>query len=206
MRHEDRPKTIRETVDAAQFPIYGLVNHAFDFSLSSHGLGISQHDRLVSVSLTFTSPRYASGPRHSMESQNFIINSVDATMQQLEREAMVFKLEDPSNGQFFDPRRGKFRRRHFSEEQQKRAGSSITWEGTLSVEDTAFTGKIIYWVPPLQLSTFLLKSKETILIGETYGPLYEEIIQLLESLQVINQQDDLIKQYQYEAVTDPLYS
>ena len=87
MHHEDRPSTIRGIVDAVQFSIYGLVDRPFDLSLSSYGLEISQHARLIKASLTFTSPQYAAGPRNSVESQNFILASVDATTQLPERPA-----------------------------------------------------------------------------------------------------------------------
>jgi hypothetical protein len=198
MRHEDRPKRIPEAVQATHFPVYGLVNHPFDLSVCSHGLGISPLAHLMSISLTFTSPRYSSSPRHAVRSQNFEITSVDTTAQQQERVHMIFELKDQSEGRFFDKRTGQFRLYDFSEEAQKQAGNPLVWEGMLSIADTVFSGKILHWAHLLQFSAFLLKSEKTLLIGHAYGPSYDELIQLLENLQVINHQDNLLNQYQYE--------
>jgi hypothetical protein len=200
MRHEDRPRTIPETVHAALFPVYGLSGHPLDLSLSSHGLGISHLGNLIHVSLLFTSPRYSNSYPYSHyfpKSGNFQIISVDAAAQHPEKEHMVFELADPSNGQFFDNKIGVFGQHHFSEEEQKQAGGPIVWKKTLRLANAIFSGKILHWRRPLRASAFLLKSAETILIGDAYGPSDEELMQLLEGLQVINHQDDLLGQYQY---------
>lgn len=61
-----------------------------------------------------------------------------------------------------------------------------------------FSGKMFHWGPPLRASTFFLKSEKTILTGRAYDPSDEELMQLLEGLQVINHQDDVLRQYQRE--------
>jgi hypothetical protein len=203
MRHENGVILLRsvfETVQAAPFPVYGLHDHPFDHSVSSHGLGISHLGFLISVTFTFTSPRYSdSHPRHSYKSKNFEITSIDAATQRPEREHMAFDLEEPSEGQVFNDHAGwLFQDHHFSEEEQKQAGSPLIWTGTFSLVNAIFSGKILSWNPPLHISTFLLKSEETILVGNAYGPSNEELIQLLKSLQVINHQDDLLRRYQRE--------
>ncbi len=192
MRHEDRPNTITEAVQAAPFPVYGFTDYPLTLSVSRHGLGISHLSHLMSVTLTFASPR------HSVRSQNIEITSVDAASQRSDREHMVFVLEEPSEDQFFNGRTGIPGRYHFSEEKQKQAGNPGTWEGMLSLANTVFSGKLIHWRHPLQVSAFLLKSQETILIGNACGLSNEELMQFLEGLQIINHQDNLLKQYQYE--------
>jgi hypothetical protein len=201
MRHEDRPQTIPETVHAAPFPVYGLTNHPFDLSLVSHGLGISPLGNLIHVSLAFTSPRYSDpslSSSSSQKSENFQLISVDAAAQRPEREQMVFGLEDSSGGQFFNDETGVLRHHQFSEEEQKKAGSPLIQEKTLPLGDVVFSGKMLHWEQPVQVSAFLLKSEKTILIGNAYGPSYEELDQLLKGLQIINHQDYLLKQYQHE--------
>ena len=203
MRHEDRPKTIPEAVHAAPFPVYGLADHPLDLSVSSHGTGISHLSNLISVSFIFTSPRYADpspNNRYALKSKNFQLTSIDAATQHPEREQMIFDLADPSEGQIFnDKAEWLFQDHHFSEEEQKQAGKPVIWEGTLSLATTVFSGKVLHWKRPLHVSLFLLKADETVLTGNAYGPSYEELMPLLESLQVINHQDDLLKQYQFEA-------
>ncbi len=200
MRHEDRPRTILEAVHAAPFPVYGLTNHLFDLSLSGHGLGISHLGNLIHVSLLFTSPRYFySHPsyRYSPKGENFRIISIDAKAQRPERECTVFNLEDIYE-QFFNNKSEVFGQPHLSEEEQNQAGSLSVEEKTLPLAHTVFSGKMLHWKRPLQASAFLLKSEETILIGNAYGPSDQEIMQILGDLQVINHEDNLLRQYQYE--------
>jgi len=207
MLHEDRPRTIPETVHAASFPVYGLTDHPLDLSVSSYGTGISHLSNLISVSFTFTSPRYADPyayNRHTAKSENFQLTSIDAATQRPEREQMTFDLEDPSEGQIFnDKAEWLFQDHHFSEAEQKQAGKPVIWEGTLSLATAVFSGKVLHWKHPLHVSLFLLKADETVLIGNAYGPSYEELMQLLEGLQVMNHQDDLLRQYQHEAKNPP---
>lgn len=205
MRHEEGAAllgNVLEAVHAAPFPVYGPVGHPLDLALSNQGVGISHFGNFMSASLIFTTPRY-SYPYpwlcYSPKSKNFELISVDGAVQRSEKEHMVFDLEEPSEGQVFnDQTEWLFQEHHFSEEERKQAGSPITWEGTITLAHTAFSGKMLYWRRPLHVSTFLLKSEETILTGKTCGPSDEELMQLLEGLQVLNQQDDVLKRYQYE--------
>lgn len=200
MHLENQSRTVLETVHAATFPVYGLIGHPLGLSIIKHGLGMSHLATLVSISFAFTSPRYSdsTNPSYSTRSENFRITSVDAMMQSPEGKQVPFDLENASEDQFFNSKTGLFRGYHFSKEEQKQAGSPFIWEGILSLANTVFSGKVLYWRHPLQVCTFLLKSEETILIGNAYGPLYDDFIQLLEGLQIINHQDDLLRQYQYE--------
>src|SRR5579883_814946 len=203
MNHDNRPRTISETIHAASFPIYGLVNHPFELFVCSFGLGISHLGFLISTTFTFSSPRYSdTHPRfsyYSVKSKNFEITSIDAAAQRHEREHMLFDLEEPPKGQVFSGEaKWLFQDHHFSEEEQKQAGSPSTWKGTLSLANITFSGKVLSWKAPLRVSQFLLKSEETILLGHAYGPSIEELIQLLKNLQVMNHQDTLLNQYQQE--------
>lgn len=201
MNHDDQPRTIPETVHAASFPVYGLVNHPLELFVRSFGLGISHLGSLISTSFTFSSPHHSDTrfSYYSVKNKIFEITSVDAAAQHSEREHMLFDLEEPPEDQVFsDEARWLFQDHHFSEEEQKQAGSPVIWRGTLSLAHTAFSGKILSWKPPLRVSQFLLKSEETILLGNAYGPSDTEILRILEGLQAINSQDDLLRQYQQE--------
>ena len=185
MRHEDRPTTVSEAVRAAQFPVYGIIDHALALSICSHGLGISHLGNLMSISLTFTSSHRSINSPYSAESQNFTITSVDAATQQQEREQMTFDLRDP-------------RASKFSKEEQKPIGDPLIWEGNFPIANDVFSGKILHWTHPFPTSAFLLKSERTILIGDGYGPSYKDAVQLLKDLQIINHQDSLLLQYQHD--------
>lgn len=201
MRHEDRPKTIFDTVRAALFPVYGLTDHLFDLSLLNHGVGISHLGNLVHVELVFTSPRYFTSSLdylYSPKRENFRVTSIDAAMESPEREFITLDVDDYFKDSFFDEGTGALRTYQFSEEEQRQAGGPMIWEGTLSIANVAFVGKMFHWRSPLRASAFLLKSEKAILCGNAYGPSDEELMQLLEGLQIINHQDDVLRQYQHE--------
>jgi hypothetical protein len=186
MRHEDRPETIPATVQAAAFPIYGIVNRLSGLSVCAHGLGISHLARLISVTHNYTSPRYPVNPYSSVNSENLTINSIDAAVQRPDREQMVFDIESVS-------------RNLFGKKEPLYTESPFIWEGTLSIDNVNFSGEIRYWAHSARTFTFfLLHSEKTILVGNAYGPSFEELIQFLVSLQVINQRPDLLQQYQRE--------
>lgn len=126
------------------------------------------------------------------------ISALDYTTPYMKNAYMDFDLQDPSDGQFFDKHADFFRLHNFSEEEQHQAGPPFIWEGIRTLADALFSGKIFYWASPLFVSAFLLKTQDTILIGETYGPSYDELIQLLSGLQVVNNQHDLLNQYESE--------
>lgn len=196
MRHEDVLQTLADTISAATFPVYGIANHLLDLSLSSNGAGISHLGHFMSVTLVFTSPRYGLHRPYSAKSQNVQLTSLDAIVQRPERENMFFALDELSEEQYFDSETGVFRHYHFSEEEQKQVGSAVIREEKFSIADINFFGKVSYWHAPLKISKFLLRSEDTVLIGETYGLPFDELIQVLEGLQVVNHRDDLLKQYQ----------
>lgn len=202
MRHADQPRTISETVYAAPFPVYGLTDHPLDLSVSSYGMGHSHLRKVISVSFIFTSPRYADPypyNRYAATSKNFQLTSIDATTQHAEREHMVFDLEEPPEGQLFQSEAGwVLQDHHFSEAEHKQAGRPLVWEGTLSLAHTVFSGKVLHWRRPLHASLFLLKSDETVLTGNAFGPSDQELMQLLEGLQVLNHQDEWLRHYQDE--------
>ncbi|QBD80335.1 hypothetical protein EPA93_31940 [Ktedonosporobacter rubrisoli] len=184
MRHADRPQKIPEAVALSQFPVYGLPERPSDLTICSHGLGISQFGNIMSISFTFTSPRYSSGPCYAPESQNFVIISLDSAVQDLTKEPLSFDLNDPYNMKY--------------ERKARRDENPTVWEGTLSLANITFSGKILQWIHPPLTTAFLFTSKLTILFGHSYGPAFGELLQLLQSLQIVNRNSALLKQYQYE--------
>ena len=206
MRVEDRPRTIPDLVKGAPFPVYGLNDHPLDLLMTSYTLGISHLSNLISTGLVFTSPRYTNSHisnRYSPKSQNFYILSIDAATEHLDREHMIFSFEGLSEDTYSNSTQRLFQLYSFSEEEENQAGDPLVWQGELALANTIFTGKMFSWNPPFQIATFLLKSEETILLGSAYGPSDKEVFQLLESLQVINHQDNLLESYQHDFEHSP---
>ena len=171
------------TVRNLRFPVYGLVDHPLDLSICSYGEGTySTQQQPYSVSFIFTSPRYPE-ERNTIE-----IISADATIEH-KKGNPVFELTDARYMALF-------RQYHLTEDERKQMGTPQRWEGTLTIEGQIFSATILYWSQPRQLALFLLKSKVSILSGMACGPSYEELCQLLQSLQIINMRADVLDEYQ----------
>jgi hypothetical protein len=183
---EDFPKTLAFTVkEAAEFPIYGILDRPLDLRLCHYGRYFTQDLCLMSVQLTFTSPHYGSFEPNTPQSHHFRVDSVNAQIKQEDHE---FTLEDVK----LDP---------FLQEQILQAGDPFSWEGTFFLSGIHFSGLIRHYASPHHISVFLLKSERTILMGYAYGPSCDELVHLLEGLQVISRRDEIIKQYEEEIVS-----
>lgn len=200
MRHSGRLTTIPDVVHVAPFPVYGLFDRPLGLSVSVHGQGISHLGNLIHISFSFTSPHYPnihSLSSYAAQNANFQVMSIDAAVQLPERENMVFDFD----GSIFVDYTKTFLQEHQpGANEQQQAGDPLVWEGTFSLSNTSFTSTVLYWDSPLPTATFLLKSETTILMGGAHGPSYEELFHLIESLQIINDRDDVLRQYQYEFV------
>lgn len=193
MSYDEHPSYIPHLVHGANFPVYGLVNHPLDLSICSCGEGESGESlTLYNVSFTFSSPHYPE------ERDNFELGSIDATVERQEDARIIYELKDPSEGPIFDLDTTLFQSYHLRSEEQAHAGPPFVWEETISLAGGVFLGTFRHWSHPRQLSLFLLKAEETVLSGRAYGPSQEELLFLLRSLQVINHQDHLLREYQRE--------
>ncbi len=66
-----------------------------------------------------------------------------------------------------------------------------------AIAGATLRGEILYW-KQANRSQLMLRGKETLLRGDSYGFTQEELFQLLESLVIINQENGLVAQYQRE--------
>src|SRR5690349_14303431 len=79
------------------------------------------------------------------------------------------------------------------EDQPRPVPSPFCWEGTMTIANTHFRGTIAYYSPST-ISAFTLRLESTLLRGKSYGPSYDELIELLEGLQVLNGRDEVLRQ------------
>jgi hypothetical protein len=180
-REESVLKALAFAVDIeARFPVYGIIDRPLDLRLCHHDRCFTQDRRLMSVQLTFTSPRYGSFDPNAPQSRHFRVDSVNAQMKQENRE---YTLEDVN----LDP---------FLQEQIQQAGEPFSWEETFFLSGIHFSGRIRHYASPHHLSVFLLTSERTILMGYAFGPSCDELMHLLEGLQVISRRDEIIRQYE----------
>jgi hypothetical protein len=56
----------------------------------------------------------------------------------------------------------------------------------LLIDGALFTGSIAYRPAPLYRSQFSLQRERVCLFGQAYGPTFDELIQILEALRVLN--------------------
>ena len=182
-REEDFPKDLAFTLDiVARFPVYGIIDRPLDLRLCHHDRRFMQDLRLMSIQLTFTSPRYGPFEPNTPQSRHFRVDSVNAQMKQEDRE---YTLEDVDLHPFL-------------QEQIQQAGDPFAWEGTFFLSGIHFSGKIRHYASPHHISVFLLTSERTILMGYAFGPSCDELMYLLEGLQVISRRHEVIKQYEEE--------
>ena len=151
-----------EAIAVIPFPVYGVVGEPLGLKLLSYGsFGSSQP-----FNISYESPHY---PAYSMGRQpleTFRIVSWNAQRHIVR--AKDYFLEKIIEGQE-QPVRNPFR-----------------WEGTLTIAETLFSGFITYYASPLLISGFCLTSGKTLISGISCGPNVDELVQLLESLQVLS--------------------
>ena len=178
--------SIAELVHEAPFPVYGLIDSPLELAVCSVSWG-STNARRTSIGLTFSSPRYPE------RRENVTLDSFDAY-----QSGVVYNPKDASGNPFFDLDARLFEAYRLSDEVRKQAGSPQVVEGTFTIAEVGFTGEIHYWAGPHQLCGFFFTNEETLLSGSTFGPSLQDLLQLLKGAIVINQQNDLLVQYQRE--------
>ena len=169
------------------FPVYGLIGKPLGFSPGCrlswqggvrHGMG--------SLSFSFSSPHYpqthntlelcSSDPRE----RNIFYDQEQAI------ETLFWQYSQEKPEQYGAEKRAQF-------------GAPSFWEGEITIDDISFSGTIHYWSQPEQIALFRLKEEKVILSGHSFGLTYNDLLQVLKSAQPINEQDDIIAQYQQAA-------
>ncbi|HEY5004530.1 MAG TPA: hypothetical protein VII61_15310 [Ktedonobacteraceae bacterium] len=178
---------ISALIPLCTFPVYGLIGKPLGLSSGyrlswqgdvRHGMG--------SLSFSFSNPHYpqthntlelcSSDPRE----RNIFYDQEQA----IETLFWQYSQEEPEQ---------------YSPEKRAQFGAPSIWEGEITIDDISFSGTIHYWSQPEQITLFRLKGEKVILSGHSFGLTYEDLLQVLESAQPINEQDDIIAQYQQAA-------
>lgn len=175
-RHHFR---VTDLVHLASFPVYGVFDNAFDFSVCGLGVSGDVWGGIREVLFVFSSERY------QQERENLVITSSYA------REPYIY----------YDPEQAVhdlIMRYRLDEEQQEQAGNPPAWEGEMIIDNVMFNGEIRHWSQPFHLSLFRLTSEKTMLTGNACGPSQDELFHVLKGLRIINEQDALLARYQRE--------
>lgn len=190
MSYNEPPLNIPQVVNSVRFPVYGFIDPE-EFSICGLSVGrFGEPLELNSVGLTFSSSRYTE------EHNTIVVSSADTEIQQQGNGKIIYDLQDPSEGPLFNFDTYVFQYYYLTEKERIQAGTPLVWEGPLSIDNIDFSAKIRFWSSPHQLSLFLLKAEKTVLSGQAYGPSFDELLHLLQSLQIINHRDKLIELYQ----------
>jgi hypothetical protein len=153
----DQPQTLAESIAVMPFPVYGIVGNPLDLQLHSYG-SFGGYDQPFNIS--YKSPRYPVYPG---------VNT--------------FRVTSWGSWHTIPSKDGHLEK--ILEEQPQPVPSPLCWEGEMMIANTHFRGTITYY-SALTLSAFGLRSEKTLLRGKSYGPSYDELVQLLEGLQVLN--------------------
>ena len=179
---------IPELVRLCHFPLYGPVGNPLDLTLScSLSLSLSSIDSLSSVGFIY-----------SRSSQTKV--TIELEVSEVDTHARTFVDNDTPDQAVssFDFARTFFRSKNQSGEEQETVENLSFWQGKLTIAGNLFTGELYHQSQPDQLSWFSLTSKQTRLTGNACGLSENELFQWLETLQIINQQDDVLRSYQRE--------
>jgi hypothetical protein len=178
---------ISTLIHLCTFPVYGLIGKPLGLS-SGYRLswqGDVRHG-MSSLSFSFSSPQYpqthetlelsSSDPRE----RNIFYDQEQAI------ETLFWQYNQEETG-------------HYSPEKRAQFGPPMLWEGEITISSVAFSGTIHYWSQPEQIALFRFKGEKVILSGHSFGLAHNDLLQLLKDAQPINEQDDIIAQYQQAA-------
>lgn len=177
--------SLARLVSAASFPVYGIATHSLPLTLCSIFWGRLE-DQLVSIAFSFSNP-CSSNVEHNIE-----IGSLNAHEQ-----SIVYESSNTPKSLRMDHGAELTKRYHLSEQIQTDMAQKLESNDMLIAGNT-FTGDISYWSQPHPLSWFLLRNRDTILTGTSFGLSERQLIQLLQALVIVNHHENLIAQYQSE--------
>jgi hypothetical protein len=201
MRHQDLPRTLPGLVQHAPFPVYGSSRLPADFRLCSYGAGISHLGHLFHVVLSFASPRYSlSHPtsRCSRLNEALCLDSIDASVESPGREGIARHLADLQGDELVREKLEALAYARADKATIRVIPSPQERSVDLMIDKVPFRGILRSWGEPAQVTVFLLRSSRTVLEGHASGLAVEELLQILESLEVVNQSKELLRRYQQQ--------
>ncbi len=186
MKANEWQPDIPELVSKASFPVYGFVNNPYELKLCSISWGDS-NSRQMHIGFVFSSPQYPE------KREAFIIDSLDA-----HEPGVVYDPKDDAGASFFDLDAQLFEKYRLGNNVRKQAGEPQIIQDRLVIVARAFTGEIFYWSQPYRLSRFYFANEETILTGMTCELSLQEVLDLLQGVEIVNQKEHTLSQYQQE--------
>jgi hypothetical protein len=165
---ENTTMELAESVVVIPFPVYGVVGNPLSLRLHSYG-GYLGYSGFI---IRYKSPCYPEYPNILLAVKTFQLTSIEGSHPFSTKDHILEKV---------------------LEEQPQPVPSPLCWEGVMTIANTRFHGTIAYY-SPLTISTFVLRSEKTALQGRSYGPSYDDLIELLKGLQVLNGHDDVLRQ------------
>jgi hypothetical protein len=159
---------LEEALASVDFPVYGLVEEVC--GLRYNGCGAFPGD-YQPFTLNYQSERYEPLRVRGMTLNTFYVTS----FRDLRR--IIPQMHDISLGFIV----------HRLDGVEIRA--PFRWEGMLTIDRKAFFGSICHYPAPLRVSACCFSGDSTHFDGQAFGPNVEELIQILESLHVINGED-----------------
>jgi hypothetical protein len=182
---------IPRLVAATETPIYGLVDHAAGFSLENFSTCGFSNYRVNYIGFLFSNSQHSEEQQHKFR----LISGTSPSSYPADED---LKFLDTVVG--YDHYEQLLRFYHLNIEQREQAGSPTIWEGDLAVGQQTFSGVIRYWSQPYKLYLFSLKEKETAssLHGSAVGLSFAELLHVFGILEIINEREDVLTQYQHE--------
>ena len=163
---------LEEAMTFVNAPVYGLTEDVCGMQKVSH-VYISEH----SMKLEYYSPRYGKHPKIYKE-LNFLVSS------------HIVEPEIPLE------RRAKMSSSHHQlsawilvgdlTEEERHHQVFVAKDAVFTIDGKRFKGNVTYYTAPVCYSGFVLFHEDICVQGEALGPSVDELIQILESLHVLN--------------------
>lgn len=159
-----------EEIAAMLFPVYGIVGDPLGLKLQSYLQSLGGYPGFT---ISYNSLRYPMYPNIRLGVTTFWMTSIEGS----------YPIS-PTDGHLDA----------ILEDQSQPVPEPFRWTGEMRIANTPFRGTITYYSPST-IAAFTLRSEHTSLQGKSYGPSYDELIELLKGLQVLNGRDEVIRQY-----------
>jgi hypothetical protein len=162
---------LEEAMAYVNAPVYGLTEDVCGMQKGSH-VYTSEH----SMKLEYYSPRYGKHPKIYKE-LNFLVSShIVGPEIPLERRAKMSSSHRLSTWILVGD----------LTEEERRHQVFVAKDAVFTIDGKRFNGNVTYYTAPVCYSGFVLFHEDIGVQGEALGPSLEELIQILESLHVLN--------------------
>jgi hypothetical protein len=185
---------VKQLVQQAFIPVYGIKGIMFDLHLTNIGKSSHREDKtdtqiLANITLGF------SGERAGLAT-TFELHSYNNQNNELRRQTL--KILEPHPYPLMNMDNKTLRHLGIKESTQQSFGQPVEVNEQIIVAEQTFIITLHYWNLTSLPAWFLLRNDNALISGQAKGLTKDELFYLLEQCVVVNNQEQLLHQYQQE--------